>query len=76
MIIPAQQAETIRQTLLNNSFNPNITKNSGKGISFGDINVNLPTGYSGSPSETTKIAKTIADTITEQLRIATLQTGN
>jgi len=77
MIIPAQQAETIRQTLLNNSFNPNVTKNSSSkgGISFGDINVNLPSTYSGSTGETQQIGKVIVDTMKEQLRLNGLQIG-
>lgn len=78
MIIPAQQAETIRQTLLNNSFNPNVTKNAtgGASISIGDINVNLPSTFTGTTQEAQQIGKTISQTIKENLRIQNLQQGN
>ena len=80
MIIPAQQAETIRQTLLNNTFNPNLQRAAGMGgggssISFGDINVVLPSGYSGSAQETQDIGKVIVNTMEEHLRLKNLQIG-
>lgn len=80
MIIPAQQAETIRQTLLNNTFNPNLQKaagmnGTGRSISFGDINVTLPSTYTGSAQDARDLGKTIVDAIDEQLRIKNLQIG-
>ena len=79
MIIPAQQAETIRQTLLNNTFNPNLQKAAGvgtnAGITIGDIHVTLPSTYSGSAEEARGIGKSIVDAMAEQLRIKNLQTG-
>lgn len=79
MIIPAQQAETIRQTLLNNTFNPNLQKAAGTGtnatIQFGDINVQLPSTYSGASQEAKAIGKSVADAIEENLRLKNLQTG-
>jgi len=75
MIIPAQQAETIRQTLLNNTFNPNLKGSSGTTVQFGDINVNLPSGYSGSSIDAKLTGKLIVDSMNEQLRIKNLQIG-
>lgn len=77
MIIPAQQAETIRQTLLNNSFNPNMNKGTATGapIQFGDINVVLPGGYSGTPQEAKTTGKMIVDAMNERLRIENLKVG-
>lgn len=80
MIIPAQQAETIRQTLLNNTFNPNLQKATGSGsatagISFGDININLPSTYTGTAQEARDLGKTIVTTMEEQLRLKNLQIG-
>lgn len=77
MIIPAQQAETIRQTLVNNSFNPNVAKNAGSGLtaSFGNIYVTLPATFSGTNTEATQIGKMIVNATQEQLRIHNLQTG-
>lgn len=80
MIIPAQQAETIRQVLLNNSFNPNLRK--AAGINGGsqnsiDINVavNLPNGYTGTPAEAQTTGKLIVKAIAEDTRIKNLQIG-
>lgn len=79
MIIPAQQAETIRQTLLNNTFNPNLQRAAGTGggrsISFGDINITLPSTYTGSAQDAQSLGKTIVSAIDEQLRIKNLQIG-
>lgn len=80
MIIPAQQAETIRQTLVNNTFNPNLQKAAGTGgsgasISFGDINVTLPNTYSGTAQEAQQIGKTIVEAMDQQLRLKNLQIG-
>jgi cell wall-associated NlpC family hydrolase len=79
MIIPAQQAETIRQTLLNNTFNPNLQKAAGTGsngaIQFGDINVHMPSTYSGSAQDARAAGKMVAEAIAEQLRLKNLQTG-
>lgn len=75
MIIPAQQAETIRQTLLNNTFNPNISRSSHSGITFGDINVNLPASYSGTKQEAQMTGKMIVDAMSEELRIKNIQVG-
>lgn len=76
MIIPAQQAETIRQTLLNNSFNPNVSKNAGSGsISFGDINIVMPSDYTGTPAQAKQAGKMIIDTILADKRIKELQIG-
>jgi cell wall-associated NlpC family hydrolase len=79
MIIPAQQAETIRQTLLNNTFNPNLQKAAGTGsnagITFGDINVHLPGSYSGTAQEARSAGKMVVDAIEGQLRIKNLQIG-
>jgi len=79
MIIPAQQAETIRQTLLNNTFNPNLQRAAGvgshAGITFGDIHVNLPSTYSGTAQDAKNVGKMITDAIDEQLRIKNLQIG-
>lgn len=80
MIIPAQQAETIRQTLVNNTFNPNLQRaagvgSSGASITFGDINVNLPSTYSGTAQEAQQIGKTIVEAMDQQLRLKNLQIG-
>jgi cell wall-associated NlpC family hydrolase len=79
MIIPAQQAETIRQTLLNNTFNPNLQRamghSGGSSITFGDINVALPATYSGSAQDARAAGKMVVDAIEENLRIKNLQTG-
>lgn len=77
MIIPAKQAETIRQTLVNNTFNPNVAKNAGTGqtIQFGDIHVTMPNNYSGSPQDARLTGKMIMDAVDEQLRIKNLQIG-
>lgn len=80
MIIPAQQAETIRQTLVNNTFNPNLQRAAGAGmggasISFGDINVTLPNTYSGTTQETRGIGKVIVETMEHELRLKNLQIG-
>lgn len=80
MIIPAQQAETIRQTLVNNTFNPNLQRAAGVGsrgasITFGDINVNLPNTYSGTAQEAQQIGKTIVEAMDQQLRLKNLQIG-
>ena len=80
MIIPAQQAETIRQTLVNNTFNPNLQRAAGTGtggasISFGDINVTLPSTYSGTAQEAQQIGKTIVEAMDQQLRLKNLQIG-
>lgn len=77
MIIPAQQAETIRQTLVNNTFNPNVAKNSGGGSSFqfGNIYVQLPSGYSGTQQEAVTMASKIVSTMEDQLRLKNLQVG-
>lgn len=80
MIIPAQQAETIRQTLINNTFNPNLQRAAGTGgsnatVSIGNINVTLPENYSGSASDARQIGKTIVDAMEEQIRIKNLQIG-
>lgn len=76
MIIPAQQAETIRQTLLNNTFNPNLTKTgSGAGISIGDVIVQLPQGYTGTKQEAQNVGQTILDTLNDQIRLKRLQAG-
>jgi cell wall-associated NlpC family hydrolase len=76
MIIPADQAETIRQTLLNNTFNPNLTKgSSSSSVQVGNIYVTLPTGYSGTATEAKLTGKMIVDAMDEQLRIKNLQIG-
>jgi cell wall-associated NlpC family hydrolase len=80
MIIPAQQAETIRQTLLNNTFNPNLQKaaginGSGATITIGDINVSLPSTYSGTAQEARDMGKTIVKAIQDELRLKNLQIG-
>lgn len=77
MIIPAKQAETIRQALLNNTFNPSTNKGagSGNGFSIGQILVQLPHGYSGSQQEAQLTGKTIVDTIFNDSRIRKLQIG-
>lgn len=77
MIIPAKQAETIRQALLNNTFNPNTNKGagSGNGFSIGQVLVQLPHGYSGSQQEAQLTGKTIVDTIFNDSRIRKLQIG-
>jgi cell wall-associated NlpC family hydrolase len=76
MIIPAKQAETIRQTLMNNMFSPTSgNRTSGATISIGQINVQLPVGYSGTASEAQSTGKMIVDAMNEQLRIRNLQVG-
>lgn len=76
MIIPAQQAETIRQTLLNNTFNPNLMKTgSGGGITIGDINVQLPQGYTGTKQEAQSVGQGILDALNDQIRLKKLQAG-
>jgi hypothetical protein len=76
MIIPAQQAETIRQALLNNTFNPNVAKNSsGAGISIGNIQVLLPSGWTGTQAQGQQAGKAIVDAIVNDDRIKQLQRG-
>lgn len=80
MIIPAQQAETIRQTLINNTFNPNLQRAAGTGgsnatVSIGNINVTLPESYSGSAADARQLGKSIVDAMEEQIRIKNLQIG-
>lgn len=75
MIIPAEQAETIRQTLINNTFNPNAGKGGGGSVSFGDIYVNLPSGYTGSAQEAKTTGKMIVDTMREEMRLKNIQIG-
>jgi cell wall-associated NlpC family hydrolase len=76
MIIPAQQAETIRQVLLNNSFNPNNNKsNSGHGLVISNISVQMPNGYSGSAQEAKMTGKMVVDAIVSDTRIKNLQKG-
>lgn len=75
MIIPAKQAETIRQAIMNNTFNPNSKGGAGQGIVIGQISVNLPAGYSGSQQEAQATGKMIADTIVNDTRIKNLQRG-
>lgn len=80
MIIPAQQAETIRQSLVNNTFNPNLQRamgsnGGGRSISFGDININLPATYSGTAAEARDLGKTVVNAMEEQLRLKNLQIG-
>lgn len=76
MIIPAKQAETIRQALLNNTFNPNSKGHSpGNGFSIGQILVQLPQGYSGSQQDAQLTGKMIVDTIFNDSRIRKLQIG-
>lgn len=77
MIIPAKQAETIRQALLNNSFNPNNNKGHGAGNGFqiGQIVVQMPQGYTGTQQEAQSTGKMIVDTIFNDSRIRNLQIG-
>lgn len=76
MIIPAAQAETIRQTLLNNSFNPNLAKSSsGSTFQFGNINITLPSSFTGTQPEVNQLGKAIADAAESQLRVKNLQMG-
>lgn len=76
MIIPAQQAETIRQALLNNTFNPNVAKNSvGGGISIGNIQVMLPSGWTGTQAQAQQAGRAIVDAISNDDRIKLLQQG-
>jgi cell wall-associated NlpC family hydrolase len=76
MIIPAQQAESIRQVLMNNQFNPGLSsRGNGGTISIGNINVNLPEGYSGTPTEAKATGKLIVDAIEEYTRVKNIQVG-
>jgi cell wall-associated NlpC family hydrolase len=78
MIIPAQQAETIRQTLINSTNNPNVKKNaagSGATIHLGGVTVNLPSTFTGSYQDAQDIGKAVTKAVAEQLRISTLQIG-
>ena len=76
MIIPAQQAETIRQTLLNNTFNPNLTKSgSGGGVTIGDVIVQLPQGFTGTKQEAQNVGQVVLDTLNEQIRLQKLKVG-
>lgn len=76
MIIPAQQAETIRQALLNNTFNPNVAKNSvGGGINIGNIQVMLPSGWTGTQAQAQQAGRAIVDAISNDDRIKLLQQG-
>lgn len=77
MIIPAKQAETIRQVLLNNSFNPNNNKaySPGSGFQIGQIVVQMPQGYTGTQQEAQSTGKMIVDTIFNDSRIRNLQIG-
>lgn len=77
MIIPAKQAETIRQALLNNSFNPNNNKaySPGSGFQIGQIVVQMPPGYNGTQQDAQLTGKMIVDTIFNDSRIRNLQIG-
>jgi hypothetical protein len=75
MIIPAQQAETIRQALLNNTFNPNSKSSTSAGVTIGQISVQLPQGYTGTQTEARSMGKIIADTIVSNTRLQNLQRG-
>lgn len=78
MIIPAKQAESIRQVLLNNSFNPGMQRGSGSGsgINIGAIQVQLPSGWSGTKQEAQAIGKSILDAVENDSRVKRLQRGN
>jgi cell wall-associated NlpC family hydrolase len=78
MIIPAQQAETIRQTLINSTNNPNVAKNASSGgatISLGGVTVNLPSTFTGSYQDAQDIGKAVSKAVSDQLRLSTLQIG-
>lgn len=76
MILPAKQAETVRSAITNAITNSSSrTGSAGASISIGDINVTLPSTYSGGMQETKQIGKIIANTITENLRIEGLKVG-
>jgi hypothetical protein len=76
MILPAKQAETVRSAIANAiGSSTTATKGSTGGIHFGDINVTLPSGYSGSRQDTQNIGKIISTTIAEELRIKNLKIG-
>lgn len=77
MIIPAKQAESIRQVLLNNSYNPGLQSKSmgGGGINIGSIQVQLPAGYTGTAQEAKTTGRMIVDAIVNNDRIKKLQEG-
>lgn len=79
MIIPAKQAESIRQVLMNNQFNPGLGNSRSSGVGRGDIylnvNIQLPGSFTGTYQDTQDIGKAVAKATAEQLRISNLQTG-
>lgn len=77
MIIPAQQAESIRQVLLNNSFNPGMQNRggSGGGITIGSIQVNLPAGWTGTRQDAQVAGRAIMDALVQDKRLKELQRG-
>lgn len=76
MILPAKQAETVR-----NAINNAIATSSGRpvgsssSITFGNIYVQLPQGYSGTQQEASSMAKTIVAAVEDNLRLKNLQAG-
>lgn len=78
MIIPAQQAESIRKVLLDNSYNPGLQKSgsgSGVGVYVANLNVTLPSGYTGGKQDATKLAREIMSALSDIERRNRLQRG-
>lgn len=76
MILPAKQAETIRSAITNMmTTGVNSNQTSGGGIHIGSIEVNLPSGYSGTKQEATITGNMIAEAFVNNDRLKRLQRG-
>jgi cell wall-associated NlpC family hydrolase len=78
MILPAKQAETVRNAITNaitTASSSTGTTTAAGGISFGDIYVQLPSGYSGSSQDAKMTAKAIVNAMQDELRLTTLKIG-
>lgn len=81
MILPAKQAETVRQAI-SSAITTGVGGGSdgtktqvGGSLSIGTITVQMPQGYSGSKSDAQLAGKMIVDAITNDTRIKNLQKG-
>jgi cell wall-associated NlpC family hydrolase len=74
MILPAKQAETVRSAITNAITNKSGI-GTGGGFSVGTIQVNLPTGYTGTKQEAQMTGKMIVDAIMENSRTQMLKRG-
>lgn len=77
MILPAKQAETVRDAVAGMmTTGVNSQKGGmGGGLSIGNIHVHMPQGYSGTKQESQLAGKAIVDTIVSDTRLKNLQRG-